>query len=117
MREWLSTSRSINQPLRVFLSLTLGDFFVLLFVFGALQVLLFLSGIEAIFTLLILSALTAALILFRYKRPKAHLIDHVLFLFWKLKGGVIYEPANKVRQKSRRTKLLGPFEPDARNQF
>jgi hypothetical protein len=108
MGEWHSTSRAINQPLRVFLSLTLSDFFTLLFVFGVLQLVLFLSGIEPVITLMILAVLTAALVVFRYKHPKDQLRDYVLYSLWKTRGGVIYEPTIEVRQKYSGAKLLGP---------
>ena len=99
MGRFIETSRSLNQPMGVLLSLTLTDFFYLIFVFGGGQILLLLLDIEVIFNLLIIAILVGILVAFRYSRPHDQLSDHFMYHLEKLRGGVIYDPKINARKK------------------
>jgi hypothetical protein len=97
---WKQTSRTINQPMNVILSLRIGDVMVLLFSLGFLQVFALISGVNNLIAISIISVATVSLILFRYKHPKGYLMELIQYYFTKIKnGGVYYDPKFNRRKK------------------
>lgn len=74
------------------MSLSTNDVITILFALGILQTIALICSLEPIFTLIIIAVMTALLVRYRSKYPKTRMRDFLSFFFYKINGGIIYEP-------------------------